>query len=179
MQDGQINQTADMLEDDRSELEGKWLTFWMDKQLFGVSIANVEQIVSMQPITEVPDYPAYAKGIINLRGSIIPVVDLRLRLGKQEMTYDDHTCIIINNVKDSQLGFIVDEVDAVIDIPPSNIAPPPQMGEDVTNRYLTGVARISGDDGAEKIVLCLDATKVLREDELSSLSTVLDESARF
>lgn len=171
MQDEQIMQTAQMLENSRREMEDKWLTFWMDRQLFGVSIASVEQIVSMQPITVVPDYPAYAKGIINLRGNIIPLIDLRLRLGKQEIEYNDHTCIIINSVEDSQLGFIVDEVDAVTSIPQSDVAPPPQMGEDTTNRYLTGVARIAHDDGTEKIVLCLNAARVLREDEFNDLCT--------
>lgn len=116
MQDEQINQAAQMLEDSRSEMEGKWLTFWLDRQLFGVSIANVEQIVSMQPITEIPEYPVYAKGIISLRGNIIPLIDLRLRLGKQEAEYNDHTCIIIISTKSGQFGFIVDEVDAVSSI---------------------------------------------------------------
>lgn len=169
MQNEQIKQASKMLEEIRRELDDKWLTFWMNKQLFGVGIAIVEQIVSMQPITEVPEYPAYAKGIINLRGNIIPLIDLRLRLGKPEAEYDDHTCIIIANVKSSQLGFIVDGVDSVTDIPQASITPPPKLGEDTANRYLTGVARIACDDGAEKLVLCLDATKVLHEHELSSL----------
>ena len=170
MQDMQMDQSAWMLEDSRSEMEDKWLTFWMDNQLFGVSIAAVEQIVSMQPITEVPEYPSYAKGIINLRGNIIPLIDLRLRLGKREAPYDDHTCIIINRVEERQLGFIVDEVDAVTTISQADIAPPPRMGEDTANRYLTGVARISHDDGTERIVLCLNAARILREDELEDLS---------
>lgn len=175
MQGEQMNQATQMLEENKSEIEGKWLTFWMDRQLFGVTIANVDQIVSMQAITEVPEYPHYAKGIINLRGSIIPLVDLRLRLGKPEMEYNDHTCIIIISVGNGQLGFIVDEVDAVTAIPQQAISPPPKMGGDATSRYLTGVARISHDDGTEKIVLCLDAAKVLLEDEFISLSTALDE----
>lgn len=170
MQNEEFNQASRMLEGSRSELDDKWLTFWMDKQLFGVAIAVVEQIVSMQPITEVPEYPSYAKGIINLRGYIIPLIDLRLRLGKPEAEYNDHTCIIIANVKESQLGFIVDGVDEVTDIPQSLITPPPKMGEDKANRYLTGIARIADDDGTEKLVLCLDAAKVLQEQELSSLS---------
>lgn len=169
MQNEQVFQAVQMLEESKSQMEGKWLTFWMDKQLFGVSIANVEQIVSMQPITEVPEYPAYAKGVINLRGSIIPLIDLRLRLGKQEMEYNYHTCIIINRVCQEQLGFIVDEVDAVMDIPDEAVSPPPKMGEDSVNRYLTGIARVAGDDGGEMLVLCLDAAKVLDPDQLQVL----------
>lgn len=152
------------------ELEGKWLTFWLDHQLFGISIINVEQIVSMQPITKIPEYPYYAKGIINLRGNIIPLIDLRSRLGKEETEYNDHTCIIINKVQGSLIGFIVDEVDAVIDISADIISKPPRMSDDAANSYLTGIARIPGEDGApEKIVLCLDGNKVLRNDEFDAL----------
>ena len=83
-----------MLEENKENSELKWLTFFLDKQLFGVSITNVEQIVSMQPVTEVPEYPLFAKGIINLRGAIIPVIDLRVRMGKAEMQYTDHKMCI-------------------------------------------------------------------------------------
>lgn len=172
MEDGGISQVEQMLEDSKSESEMKWLTFWMDKQLFGLSISYVERIVSMLPITEMPEYPAYAKGIINLRGNIIPLVDLRLRLGRAGVEYDGHTCIIVINVDNSQLGFIVDEVDAVLDIPKERITPPPQMGQDAANRYLIGVARIFQEAGvSEKMVLCLDATKVLRQEEYDCLQS--------
>lgn len=150
-----------------SDLEGKWLTFWLDKQLYSLSILNVEQIVSMQPVTEMPEYPSYAKGIINLRGNIIPLIDLRLRLGKSEAEYDDHTCIIINRVKGSMIGFIVDEVDAVVDITADIVSKPPRM-DDRSESYLIGVARLP-DNGREKIVLCLDGTRVLKNDELDML----------
>ena len=150
-----------------SDLEGKWLTFWLDKQLYSLSILNVEQIVSMQPITEMPEYPAYAKGIINLRGNIIPLIDLRLRLGKKEAEYNDRTCVIINKVKGSMIGFIVDEVDAVVDITADIVSKPPRM-DDRAESYLIGVARLP-DNGKEKIVLCLDGTRVLKNDELDML----------
>ena len=158
-------------EQGNSDLESTWLTVWLDGQLFGSSIAHVEQIVSMMPITEVPEYPHYAKGIINIRGSIIPLIDLRLRLGKKEAEYTEHTCIIICRIEDNLIGFIADSVDAVMVIPPEAISEAPQMGEDCTNRYLTGVARIPTDDGTqEKLVLCMDTTKVLLRNELDDLS---------
>ena len=153
------------------DLEGKWLTFWLNGQLFGSSIAHVEQIVSMMPITEVPEYPHYAKGIINIRGAIVPLIDLRLRLGKEEAAYTDHTCIIICRVGEDQIGFIADSVDAVMTIAPEQISAPPQVGEDSTNRYLIGIGRIPGENGAQDpLVLCLDTTKVLLRDELSELT---------
>lgn len=152
------------------DTQDKWLTFWLQQQLFGLSIANVEQIVSMQVITEVPEFPSYAKGIVNLRGIIIPVIDLRLRLGRPETEYTDHTCIVINRIGEEQLGFIVDEVDAVIDIPREAVSAPPKVSESCSNTYLTGIARIANGEGKEQVVLCLDAAKVLHEDELQALS---------
>lgn len=152
------------------ETEGKYLTFWVAKQLFAVSIANVEQIIGIQEVTEVPDAPAYAKGVINLRGTIIPVIDMRLRLNKPETTYNDRTCIIVARINQEQIGFIVDEVDEVTDIGAELVSPPPKMG-DAENRYLTGVARLGGENGsAEKIALLLDISKIMSEGELSALS---------
>lgn len=159
--------TENITKNTDGELESKWLTFWLDGQLYSLPIANVEQIVSMQPITEMPEYPHYAKGIINLRGNIIPLIDLRLRLGKMETEYNDHTCIIINKVKSNLIGFIVDEVDAVLDISADVVSEPPRM-EDHSDSYLTGIARLT-DNGREKIVLCLDGTKVLMNEELNAL----------
>ena len=153
------------------ELAGKWLTFWLDGQLYSSSIVHVEQILSMVPITEVPEYPHYAKGVINIRGAIIPLIDLRLRLGKAEAEYTEHTCIIICRVGEDQIGFIADSVDAVLTIAPEQISAPPQMTEDTASRYLVGIARVPAEDGTgEKLVLCLDTTKVLLRDELDELN---------
>ena len=159
--------TENVLEENKDLLE-KWLTFWLDGQLYGSSIIHVEQIVSMMPITEVPEYPPYAKGIISIRGAIIPLIDLRLRIGKPEAEYTDQTCIIICRINESQIGFIADSVDAVMTIQPDMISSPPKMGEDGSARYLCGIARIASEDG-EKLVLCLDTTKVLLDNEVDFL----------
>lgn len=158
----------------RSEFEQepiqKWLTFRLDGQLYGASIIHTEQILSMLPVTTVPEYPAYAKGVIDLRGTIVPLIDLRLRFGKHEAAYTEHTCIITCRIDDDLIGFIVDEVDAVLDIGEEQISPPPRVSEDPAARYLTGIARIGGENGEkDKIVLCLDVTKILRHEELRSL----------
>ncbi|MBP0981013.1 MAG: chemotaxis protein CheW, partial [Oscillospiraceae bacterium] len=100
-------------------------------------------------------------------GNIIPLIDLRLRLGKKEAEYNDHTCVIINKVQGSMIGFIVDEVDAVVDITADIVSKPPRM-DDRSESYLIGVARLP-DNGKEKIVLCLDGTRVLKNDELDML----------
>lgn len=153
------------LEMDSSEMDGKYLTFYTEKQLFGISIRDVVQIVGLQDITEVPDYPHYAKGIINMRGVIIPLIDVRLRLNKPEAPYTDRTCIIVTSIRDHQFGFIVDEVDEVTDIEDDLISPPPMVSEDGANRYLIGVARHNS-----KIVLLIDTARLLREDEFEALT---------
>ena len=155
------------------EAQEKWLTFWLAGQLFGISILNAEQIVSMQPITEVPESPAYMKGIINLRGNIIPLIDLRLRLGKAEAAYTDHTCIIINNVQNSQFGLIVDRVESVVDFPPESVCQPPQLSDGPVNRYLVGVAQmaVNGQTG-EKNILLMDVVKLFTENEIDAFNAI-------
>lgn len=150
---------------DIGDTEGQYLTFFSDQQLFGIPIADVVQIVGMQKITEIPEYPAYAKGIINLRSLVIPVIDIRIRLGRPEMGYNDRTCIIVANIQESYFGFIVDEVDEVTHIDPSAISQPPKVSEDTVNRYLTGIAKLE-----EKIVLLIDPAKILRDEEYAALS---------
>lgn len=147
------------------DTQGKYLTFYTDGQLFGIPIKDVVQIIGMQAITPIPEFPYYAKGIINLRGAIIPLIDIRLRLGKAEEEYTERTCIIVTNIRDGFYGFIVDDVDEVTDIDDGSVAPPPHLSEDLTDRYLTGIARQE-----ERIVLLLDAAKILREDEFEALS---------
>lgn len=150
------------LEIDKSETDGKYLTFWTDKQLFGVSIAHVIQIVAMQEVTKIPEYPYYAKGIINLRGNIIPVIDVRLRFNKEEAPYSERTCIIVTNINNKSIGFIVDAVDSVTYIANENISPPPRMASDISGTYLTGLAKVEN-----RVVLLLDTSKILKEDALS------------
>lgn len=147
-----------------SEMEGKYLTFWIDKQLFGVPIADVMQIVGMQAITEIPEFPDYAKGIINLRGSIIPLIDVRLRINKAEEEYNERTCIIVCSINEKQLGFIVDEVNEVTAIDNENIDPPPLISESSSNAYVTGVAKHGNN-----IVLLMDVCRMLTGETLEGL----------
>lgn len=143
----------------------KHLTFWTDKELFGIPISDVVQIISMQEITPLPDFPEYAKGVINLRGNIIPVIDMRLRLKKPEAEYDDNTCIIVTSIEDTFIGFIVDTVDEVVDISSDRISPTPKVSKEVTNRYLTGIGQVG-----DKVVLLLDLSKILSRDEFMEVA---------
>jgi len=146
------------------ETSGRYLTFWTDGQLFGIPIATVEQIVKMQKITVIPEFPDYAKGIIDLRGSMIPIIDVRLRLHKPEIPYNERTCIIVTNIQQNLIGLIVDEVDEVTKIDNENVSAPPKMTSDDTDSYLTGIAKCEN-----KVILLLDSEKVLKNEEISEI----------
>ncbi len=143
-----------------SDMEGKYLTFLTENQLFAIPIYDVVQIVGMQKITDMPDSPNYMKGIINLRGSIIPVIDFRLRLGKQEKEYNERTCIIVTSIDSQEVGLVVDEVDSVINIEDEYISKPPQTNG-TSNNYITGIAKL-----AKKVILMLDVAIVLNNNEI-------------
>lgn len=162
----------ELLQDAHSEMDGKYLTFLTDGQLFGVPIADVVQIVGIQQITEVPEFPHYAKGIINLRGSIIPVIDMCLRLNKPERPYDERTCIIVTLINETAIGFIVDAVDAVTDISEELISPPPSISKESASEYLTGIARTESG-----IVLLLSTQRILSEGVVTALTQSQIEAA--
>lgn len=143
----------------------KYLTFLIDKQFYAFPIRDVLSIIEVQEVIAVPEFPSYVKGIINLRGQIIPIIDVRLRFRKEEAAYTERTCFIVVTINDVNIGFVVDTVDEVIGIEDENISPPPAMATDGAARYLMGVGKIEG-----KIVLLLDAKKMLNDDELSSLA---------
>lgn len=157
----------DIEELDEDTLKNKYLTFYTDNQLFGIPIADVVQIVGMQDITNVPEFPSYAKGVINLRGSIIPIIDVRLRLKKEEITYNERTCIIVTTINDSYIGFIVDSVNEVANIQIENISNPPRMGTDYINTYITGIAKLNSG-----IVLLMDLKKILNDKEIELITII-------
>lgn len=154
----------DEINDDLENLIGKFLTFYTDDQLFGIPIADVVQIVSMQDIINIPEYPEYAKGVISLRGSIIPVIDMRLRLKRTEKAYDERTCTIVTSIDEMQVGLIVDGVDEVADIATECISASPKMSDDHAELFVTGIANLES-----KVILLLDTNKLLHYDELETL----------
>lgn len=165
MQD-KIN-TIDEINLDEDTLKNKYLTFYTEHQLFGIPIADVVQIVGVQEITRVPEFPDYAKGVINLRGTIIPIIDVRLRLKKEEKQYDERTCIIVTSINGSYIGFIVDSVDEVAKIREDSISNPPKMGSDYTSTYITGIAKLEN-----KIVLLMNLKKMLNEKEIEMITNL-------
>lgn len=147
--------------------KGKFLTFELGNEEYGIEIANVTEIIGIQAITEVPELPAYVKGIINLRGKIIPVMDVRLRFKKEEKEYDDRTCIIVIDIKGLSVGLIIDSVSEVLTISEENIVPPPEISNATHSKYIKGIGKVEND-----VKLLLDCEKLLSDDEFSSLSDI-------
>ncbi len=150
-------------EQDDDTLKGKHLIFSMENELFGMEIRHITEIVGIQPITEVPEMPQYVRGITNLRGKIIPVMDARLRFKKPIREYDDRTCIIVFDIKGASIGLIVDSVSEVIAINDEDISPPPGLCV-AGNRYIKGVGKAGGS-----VKLLLDCQELLADDEIGSL----------
>jgi purine-binding chemotaxis protein CheW len=158
-------QLDDEQEDD--SLDEKYLTFMLGDEEFGINISFVTEIIGIQAITFVPELPAFVKGIINLRGQIIPVIDVRLRFQKEEIGYNDRTCIIVIQIRDLSIGFIVDSVAACDQIPNSSVIPPPAFQSNYHQKYISGIGRMQ-----DKIILILDCDKLISEDMGISLEAV-------
>lgn len=141
----------------------KYLTFLIDKQYYAYPIKDVREIIEMQLITEIPEFPSYAKGIIDLRNKVVPIIDVRLRFYKPEIEYTERTCIIVLDINDLQIGFIVDTVDEVIDISKENISSAPAITSDRSTRYIEGIGRVNS-----KIIMILDALKMLNDEDLQA-----------
>jgi purine-binding chemotaxis protein CheW len=158
----------DLITTDEEEFEdlqeGRFLTFALENEEFGVPIAFVNEIIGMQKINEVPEAASFVKGIINLRGQIISVIDMRLKFKKQPAEYDDRTCIIIVDFNDIKAGFIVDHVSEVINIENSEISPPPDFRTGFHSRFINGIGKVK-----DHVVLLLDCDKIFSEDELESI----------
>jgi purine-binding chemotaxis protein CheW len=161
-----VNEDFD-LEDDENEdtQEGKFLSFRIGNEVYGIEIRHVTEIVGIQKITEVPDMPTYVKGVINLRGSVIPVVDVRLRFKMQPRDYDDRTCVIVVNVNESPIGLVVDAVKEVISILPDQISPPPSVAKGEVTRYIQGIGRFDQD-----VIILLAMDELLYDNHLRGIA---------
>ncbi|MDU4697148.1 MAG: chemotaxis protein CheW [Paenibacillus sp.] len=138
-------------------LRDKYLTFQVEREQYGIEIQYVTEIIGIQPITAVPQMPDYIRGIINLRGTVIPVMDVRVRFGLPPRAYSDRTCIIVVELKEVAVGLIVDSVAEVMSIPAEDIVPPPDIrnGE---SRFVAGVGKPSG-----AMLLLLDCHLLINE----------------
>lgn len=137
---------------------GKYLTFQLGNEVYGIEIRYVTEIIGIQQVTYVPEVPNYVKGIINLRGKVVPVIDMRLKFGKPPVDYDDRTCIIVIDINDTPIGFIVDCVSEVLNISDDNIVPPPSYKTGFQNKYIKGIGKVGN-----AVKLLLDCEKIISD----------------
>lgn len=148
-------------------MENKFLSFQLEDSVYAIEVKYISGIMSVPPITTVPESPDYMKGIINLRGKVIPVIDLRVKLSREEIDYDERTCVIIVETKDISVALVVDRVREVLNIDDDKISPPPDYKSGMKNKHLLGVAIIG-----ESVILLIDALKLLSDSEIEELSKV-------
>jgi purine-binding chemotaxis protein CheW len=149
--------------------KGKYLTFVLGNESYGIGIEYVTEIIGILPITEVPELPVFIRGIMNLRGRIIPVMDMRLRFKKEFVDYDERTCIIVVDILDSSVGLIVDSVSEVTNIADNDIVDQPMLSSGVSNKYIKSIGKVGSE-----VKLLLDCEKLLTPSELETLSNVAE-----
>lgn len=152
------NENVDVIDEmfEEDTTKDKYLTFKIDGEEYGIDISHVIEIISLSAITWVPETSNFLKGIINLRGSIVPAIDVRLRFRKLEKEYDSLTCIIVIEYNEYTVGLIVDTVDEVMHIPESNISAPPNAKLKFQNKFIKNIGRVG-----ENVQLLLDLDKFL------------------
>lgn len=158
----------EILAQEEDTQKDKFLTFKLGNESYGIEIKHVTEIIGVQPITEVPELPNYIRGIINLRGKIIPVMDVRLRFKKQFREYDDRTCVVVVEAMDNSIGLIVDSVSEVLSIPDTEIVAPPEVGRK-TNKFIKSIGKTGSD-----VKLILDCEKLLSKDDMASISEMVN-----
>ena len=152
---------------DEDTQKDKYLSFRLGNEEYGIEIQHIIEIIVMQEITKVPDMPDFIIGVINLRGNVISVMDIRRRFNLETRDYDERTCIIVVNINNISIGLIVDTVNEVVDIPESQIDPPPKTHSGIRSNYIQGMGKIG-----EKVKILLDIEKILYEEELEQIKQI-------
>ncbi len=152
---GDFNETHAIDQEFVTGGSNKYLTLFLNDQCYGIPISQVIEIIGMQSVASVPEFPDYAKGIINLRGLIVPLIDINMRLGYEQKEYTEKTCVIVVNVLGVEIGLIVDEVDEVLDINSVNVNPPSKNSSN-NEDYISGIAVLP-----EKMILLLSCEKII------------------
>ena len=158
---------------ERDTQKGKYVTFKSGNEYFGLKIQYVNEIIVFQEITKIPESEDYIKGLINLRGKIIPVIDVRLRFKQEPFEYTDRTCIIVVNVKNIVVGLIVEKIAEVVEIQDENIIPSPTVGkaDKSHNKYVYAIGKVG-----DKVKLLLDPDRLLNDEEINALDTLNDDA---
>ena len=156
----------------------KFLTFLMANEKYGLEILKVREIIGMMDVTSVPTTPAFVRGVINLRGKVIPVIDLRVKFGMEAKENTQRTCIIVmhltHTAQEMTLGIIVDEVSDVLDIDQAQIEPPPSFGANIRTDFILGMGKVD-----QKIVTILDIDRVLSEQEIALVESSTEKTVTF
>jgi purine-binding chemotaxis protein CheW len=160
-----LDNVTDFEEEDTQK--DRYLTFNLGSECYGIEIKYVTEIIGIQAITPIPELPEFVKGIINLRGKIIPVIDVRIRFKKEAREYNDRTCVIVVDIKDLSIGLIVDSVAEVLTIPEQDIVDPPQMNKGTNNKYINKIGK-----AGNSVKLLLDCEKLLTDNDLECLSEI-------
>ncbi len=167
----EVARKMDQVVNAMADKEGKYLTFSLESEEYGISILQIKEIIGMMPITPVPRTPDFVKGVINLRGKVIPVIDLRLRFGMHETEHTERTCIIVVEIElqagQIVIGVVVDSVSEVLNIKGEDIEETPTFGSNLDTEYILGMAKM---EGGVKILLNIE--KTLGEDQLNALSEI-------
>lgn len=142
--------------------QGKYMTFQVGQDVYGIELKYVNEILQVQPITPIPEVEPFIKGLINLRGKIIPVIDVAARFCKDAFEYNDRTCVIVIEVKNIEVGLIIENIAEVVSIKEEDILPPPVINHaNVQSKFIRGIGKIDGD-----VKLLLDPIKLLSDDAL-------------
>jgi purine-binding chemotaxis protein CheW len=152
---------------DEDALKNRFLTFHLGKESYGLEIRHVTEIIVLQEITKVPDLPEFIIGVVNLRGNVISVMDMRKRFNLESREYDDRTCIIVVNIKDIAIGLLVDTVNEVLNIPEENVDPPPKTHSGIKSSYVMGMGKVG-----DQVKILLDIEKILHEEELEQIQQI-------
>ncbi len=164
----ELAKTMDQAVKAMADREGKYLTFTLASEEYGIGILKIREIIGMMPITTVPQTPGFVKGVINLRGKVIPVIDLRLRFGMDAIDYTERTCIIVVEIEGSagtvQIGIVVDAVSEVLNVNAEDVEETPTFGAKLNTDYILGMAKMEGG-----VKILLDIDKVLSSEEITTL----------
>lgn len=175
---GSLVKPASAPQPGKEQEQSQFLTFQLGGEMFAIGILAIKEIIEFRGLTEVPMMPDFIRGVINLRGAVVPVVDLSARFGRRQAQITRRSCIVIIEVETGEeaqdIGVIVDAVSEVLDIPGSEIEPPPAFGAKIRADFILGMGKVAG-----KFVIILDADRVLSVDEMASLASVDGELAEI
>lgn len=149
---------------------GKYLTFVLQNEIYGVDVLKIQEIIGILPVTAVPQTPDFVKGVINLRGKVIPIVDLRLKFGMPEVEATQETCIIVINLVDMLMGIVVDTVREVVDILDEQIEDPPRFGASVNTEFIRGMGKME-----DRVTMLLDIERVLTSAEMVLVTEMAEQ----